>query len=317
MDDLQTLLVQFGAPLVFLNVLLEQAGLPIPAYPLLIVAGALAAQGQLSWTLVLLATVAASLLADTVWYLAGRRHGYRLLSLICRISLSQDSCIRQSQTRYQQIGTRVLLVAKFLPGAGALSTVLAGLTRAPYRQFAFYDVAGTLIWAGSAVLLGAIFHPIVATIIQAIDEYGWVGFAFLASLLALYVLYRLVQRVRITRFLRAIPRLPVDQLAEWNESGRRHVVLDVRAAPAPDPLPGSIPVDLKTPLASLDLGAEDTDIVVYCSCPNEISAALLAMKLRAAGYKHTWALLGGHDAWLAYREQPDSIMTHSLPEQQA
>jgi rhodanese-related sulfurtransferase len=165
------------------------------------------------------------------------------------------------------------------------------------------------------VILGALFHPIVANIIAAINQYGWVGLLFLVTLFALYVLYRLVQRVRVTRFLRGIPRLAIDELAGWNEEGRSHVVLDVRPAPAENPLPGALSVDLRTPVAELNLGHKDTDIVVYCACPNEISAALLAMKLREAGYPNTWALLGGHDAWLSYRENTDSPMMQPVPEQ--
>ncbi|MDX3906654.1 MAG: DedA family protein/thiosulfate sulfurtransferase GlpE [Pigmentiphaga sp.] len=315
MDDLQTLLVLYGAWLVFFNVLLEQAGLPIPAYPLLVVAGALAAQGELSWPLVLLGTTAACVLADSAWYLAGQRYGARLLSTVCRISLSPDSCIRQTQGRYSQVGPRLLLVAKFLPGAGALTTVMAGLTRAPYRVFAGYEIAGTLIWAGSAVLLGAVFHPLVADILQAIDEYGRMGLLFLGTLLGLYIAYRIFQRWRIVKYLRTVPRLSVDELIEWEQAGRKPVLLDVRPAPAQDPLPGALPVDLHARIADLELGPPDTPIVVYCACPNEISAALLAMRLRTAGYADTWALLGGHDAWRAYREAPDSALAAPLTEQ--
>jgi len=312
--DLQTLLVLYGAWLVFFNVLLEQAGLPIPAYPLLVVAGALAAQDQLSWPLILTGTVAASLIADSAWYAAGQRHGARLLSTICRISLSQDSCIRQTQSRYLQVGPRLLLVAKFLPGAGALSTVMAGLTRAPYRTFIGYEIAGTLIWGGSAVLLGAVFHPVVADILLAIDQYGQMGILFLGTLLALYIAYRLVQRWRVIKYLRTVPRLAVDELASWERAGRWPVVLDVRPQPD-DPLPGAIAVDIHAPLDGLELGPYDTDIVVYCACPNEISAAMLATKLRAAGYTNTWALLGGHDAWQAYRETPESPLASPATEQ--
>ena len=125
MQDIQLLLEQYGAWLVFGNVLIEQAGLPVPAYPMLIAAGALA--GTAGWLAPWIAATLACLLADSLWYLAGRRYGSRLLawSASCR---SQDSCIRQTQRLYLRVGVRALLVCKFLPGAGALSTVMAGLT---------------------------------------------------------------------------------------------------------------------------------------------------------------------------------------------
>lgn len=308
MSDLHTLLALHGALLIFANVLLEQGGLPIPAYPLLVVAGALAAQGQLSWPLVLAAAVAACLIADTAWYFAGRRYGARLLRTVCRVSLSQDSCIRQTQSLYLTAGPRLLLVAKFLPGAGALSTVMAGLTRAPYRVFAGYDVTGALIWAGSAVLLGVLFHPLVADILEALTQYGRMSVLFLATLLAAYVAYRVFLRWRVVRDLQAIPRLTLDELLSWQRAGRKIVLLDVRPQPE-DPLPGAIPIDANAAIDKLDLGPRDADIVVYCACPNEISAALVASRLRAAGYANTWALLGGHDAWQAYRETPQSPLS--------
>ncbi|VCU68539.1 Inner membrane protein YohD [Pigmentiphaga humi] len=313
MEDLQTLLVLYGAWLIFANVLLEQAGLPIPAYPLLVMAGALAAAGEVAWPGIAAAAIIACLLADSAWYLAGRRYGGRLLRTVCRVSLSPDSCIRQTQRQYLRAGPRLLLVAKFLPGAGALTTVMAGFTRVPYRVFSGYEIAGSIIWAGSAVLLGALFHELVGDILQAIADYGRVGLLFVGVLLALYVLYRLLQRWRIARFLGQIPRLPVNELAAWRNEGRKAVLLDVRPDPA-DPLPGAIAVDLHDPVDELDLGPEDTDIVVYCACPNEISAALLAMRLRAAGYPNTWALQGGHDAWQAYREHPDTVLPSPVTE---
>ncbi|MFO6085450.1 hypothetical protein ACLBTQ_11525, partial [Pseudomonas aeruginosa] len=93
MRELQPLLENHGLLLLFLNVLCEQAGLPIPAYPALIVAGALAMQGVgAPLGVVLLVVVLACLLADVAWYLAGRRYGGFLLRSICKVSLSQDSC---------------------------------------------------------------------------------------------------------------------------------------------------------------------------------------------------------------------------------
>ena len=90
MDTLLALIQQYGLAFVFVNVLLLQAGLPVPAYPTLIITGALAAKGGAPlWALVLVAIVAA-LIADMIWYTAGRRFGTGVLKTICRISLSPD-----------------------------------------------------------------------------------------------------------------------------------------------------------------------------------------------------------------------------------
>ncbi len=296
MDDLQTLLVLYGAWLVFFNVLLEQAGLPIPAYPLLVVSGALAAQGELSWAWVLVSTVLACLIADTGWYAAGQRYGAGLLNTVCRISISPDSCIRQTQKRYLQVGPRLLLIAKFLPGAGALSTVMAGFMGTPYSRFLGYDVAGSLIWSGSAVLIGAIFHRLVSEILTAIDRYTQTGLLFLAVILGVYVLFRILQRRLLLKRLTGIPRLPAEELMAWHRQGKKALLLDVRTM-ALDPIPGAIQVDIHAPLDGLPAENPAEPIVIYCSCPNEVSAALLALRLRAAGYTGIWALSGGYEAW--------------------
>src|SRR5436309_14448683 len=110
------LIAQYGLTFVFVNVLLEQLGLPIPAAPTLIVAGALSVRGGLRLVDVLAVSVAASLLADSLWYLLGRRLGPGVLKTLCRISLSPASCVRQTSAAFERWGMPSLLVAKFIPG---------------------------------------------------------------------------------------------------------------------------------------------------------------------------------------------------------
>lgn len=302
MQDIQLLLEQYGAWLVFGNVLIEQAGLPVPAYPMLIAAGALA--GTAGWLAPWIAATLACLLADSLWYLAGRRYGSRLLGVVCKLSLSQDSCIRQTQRLYLRVGVRALLVCKFLPGAGALSTVMAGLTGTGLRRFLLYDLVGAMIWAGSALLLGGLFHGVVNDVLDLLANYGAMGLGLLAALLALYIVVRALRRWVLVRKLRVIPRLSVDELMRWRQDGRQALVFDVRPEAQRDAqrIPGAIAVDLRAPLPPLEVDAQDADIVVYCACPNEVSAAMLARRLRAAGYRRTWALRGGYEAWARHAQ---------------
>ncbi|ANY14445.1 VTT domain-containing protein [Bordetella pseudohinzii] len=301
MHDILSLLAQYGGWLVFFNVLTEQAGLPVPAYPLLVAAGAMSA-GPGGWLLAWLLAALACVLADTAWYLAGRRYGGRLLGLVCKLSLSRDSCIRQTQGLYLRVGPRSLLVSKFLPGAGALATIMAGLTGTPYRRFLGYQLAGSLLWAGSALLLGALFRGIVTDILDALDRYGVMGLALLAGLLALYLAVKALRRMILVRSLRVVPRLSLEELLRWQADGRPMVMIDVRPEGQREAqrIPGAIAVDVRAPLETLRL--PEASIVVYCACPNEISAARLAARLRAAGFVDTWALAGGYEAWLR-REQ--------------
>lgn len=301
MHDILSLLAQYGGWLVFFNVLTEQAGLPVPAYPLLVAAGAMSA-GPGDWLLAWLLAALACALADTAWYLAGRRYGGRLLGLVCKLSLSRDSCIRQTQGLYLRVGPRSLLVSKFLPGAGALATIMAGLTGTPYRRFLAYQLAGSLLWAGSGLLLGALFRGIVTDVLDALGHYGVMGLGMLAGLLALYLAAKALRRMILVRSLRVVPRLSLEEMLRWQADGRPMVMIDVRPEGQREAqrIPGAIALDVRAPLETLQL--PEARIVVYCACPNEISAARLAARLRAAGFVDTWALAGGYEAWLR-REQ--------------
>jgi membrane protein DedA with SNARE-associated domain/rhodanese-related sulfurtransferase len=308
--DLQTLLVTYGVLLVFLNVLLGQAGLPIPAYPMLVVAGALSAQGRISGLGALLACTLACIAADTGWYWAGHRYGGRLLGTICRLSLSPDSCIRQTQQRYLATGPRLLLVAKFLPGAGALSTVMAGWSGTRYRRFVGYDLAGSMIWGGTALALGMAFHRQVGRVLDALDRYGRLGLLVALAALAAYMLWRWAQRRLLLRRLRDIPRMGIDEWAERTARGDAVVLVDVRPQ-ADDRIPGARVHDPRHALDALVDGLpSDRGIVVYCACPNEISAAILVERLHAAGFHDAWALRGGYDAW---RESQDAAGAAAAP----
>src|SRR5262245_31194233 len=129
MTRLVAYIIRYGVPLVFLNVLAEQLGAPIPAVPALVVAGALTRTGQMSSTHLLLGAVLASLIADYVWYELGRRFGYRILRTLCRISLSPDSCVRDTEARFERWGLKSLLIAKFIPGFSTVAPPLAGAAR--------------------------------------------------------------------------------------------------------------------------------------------------------------------------------------------
>lgn len=306
MGELQALLEQHGLTLVFLNVLVEQAGLPVPAYPILLVAGALGMAGTgPSIGAVLAAVVAACLIADSLWYIAGRRLGQPMLRTICRVSLSQDSCIRQTQSLYLRLGPRSLLFAKLLPGAGALSTAMAGMTATPFAVFLFYDALGAVIWAGAGLAMGAAFSDAIDTVLARFSDYGHIAMLVLAAALGLFIAWRWWRRVRLLRRTRRIPRMTVAELESRRAAGALPLVLDVRmsGSGAMERIAGALAVDPESPFDHLDDSHRVSDIVIYCACPNEMSAALLAERLRLAGYPNTWALAGGYEAWKRLQEE--------------
>ncbi|QRY79087.1 VTT domain-containing protein [Pseudomonas sp. PDNC002] len=300
MHELQPLIQQHGLTLLFFNVLLEQLGLPIPAYPALIVAGALALQGSgVPLGEALAVAVCACLIADLIWFCAGRRFGGFMLRSVCKVSLSPDSCIRQSQSLYLRIGPRALLISRFLPGASALTTTMAGMMRTPLPRFLAYDCAGAALWAGSALMLGSIFSSAVDRVLGWLTQYASVGIAALLGAFALFIAWKLWQRANLLRRTSRIPRISVDELRARLDAGKPPLILDVRAQFDDEAIPGSIAFNIDAPLDELRGSLGDRDVVIYCACPRELSAAMLAERLNASGHARTWALSGGLDAWRA------------------
>src|SRR5882724_10295717 len=164
--------VRYGVTLVFLNVFAEQIGAPIPAVPALVIAGALTRDGRMSSTHVLIAAVVASLIADLIWFELGRRFGYRILRTLCRISLSPDSCVRETEARFERWGLKSLLIAKFIPGFSTVAPPLAGAAGRSTLAFVIYDGVGALIWAGSAVAAGRAFHTAIDRVLSALESLG-------------------------------------------------------------------------------------------------------------------------------------------------
>jgi membrane protein DedA with SNARE-associated domain/rhodanese-related sulfurtransferase len=301
MQQLVSLLEQYGLTFVFVHVLAEQAGVPLPAYPTLIVAGALIAHANYGVSELLFAAVAASMLADLAWYFAGARLGRPVLRTLCRISLSPDSCVRQTESIYFRWGAPSLLVAKFIPGFAAVATALAGSVRTRLWVFLLFDGLGALLWAGLAVGLGVAFQNAVNEVIDVLEQLGKWGLLAIVAAFALIVALKWWQRRRFYRQLR-MARISVEELRDLLERGDLPLILDVRSPllQAQDGrIPGAIPVDAQTfGETPPDLSA-DGEVIVYCACPNEASAALIAKRLMRQGYSRVRPLHGGIDAWIA------------------
>jgi membrane protein DedA with SNARE-associated domain/rhodanese-related sulfurtransferase len=296
--DLLALLTRWGILLVFGSVLLEHGGFPIPAAPLLVAAGALAEAGAMQPERVLLAALCASLIADHVWFLTGRRYGRRLLAGICRLSLSPDTCVRKTDDLVARHGAPLLLVAKFIPGVSAVAVPTVGAMGLPYRRFLLFDALGCLAWAGAYVGGGMIFSREVGRAIEGMGVIGGWSLLVVAALFALYIAWKVEHRRRLRKLYRLVrisPREMTQLLAEEDV-----LVLDARSKLAreadPRSLPRSIAVDHDNVFDLLPEGARDRTIVTFCTCPNEASAALLADLLIRAGYPRVRVLSGGTDA---------------------
>lgn len=306
MSHLAHLVQTYGLLLVFGIVLLEQIGLPIPAFPVLIVAGALARDGHANWALCLLASVLACLASDYFWFRAGRFYGKRILRLLCRISLSPDSCVSQTEDNFNRFGPKSLVVAKFIPGFNTVAPPLAGALGTTTPRFLWLSVAGGLLWSVVGLGLGMVFHNSVDDVLDVLENMGTRALQVLALLLALFVLYKYIERRRLLRAL-DVPRITVEELKGLIEGGHEPVVVDARGVTARQldaSIPGALvyfdgkPDEL---MAALD---KDRHIVIYCSCPNDITAAQVAKEFLANGFHRARPLKGGLDAWNAQQGAP-------------
>jgi membrane protein DedA with SNARE-associated domain len=299
--EILALMAQYGVLLVFLNVLVTQLGAPIPAVPTLVVAGSLAAAGGpllLAGTMAVV--VGGCLLGDSAWYAAGRRYGARVMRLLCRISLSPDSCVQRSELRFQRWRGQVLLIAKFVPGLSTVGSSLVGAMGLRWPLFVLFDGLGSLMWAALWTGLGYAFAAQVDRLLSAVADAGALALQWLLVLLALYVLARWVQRRRLLHALR-MARITVDELHRAMNAERAPVVVDVRPEASRQldtrVVPGALLVDAQGIDRTVHDIPFDRELVLYCNCPNEVSAARVAKVLMAQGYRHVRPLLGGLEAW--------------------
>lgn len=301
---LRDLVAQYGPLLVFANVLAAAIGLPVPAMPTLVLFGAMAAMhpamiGSQVVTVVALSVLGA-LIGDTVWYVAGRRYGGATLKTICRLSLSRDSCVRKTERFFGRYGVRVLAVARFIPGLSLVSVPMAGALGTRYRTFAGYDALGAALWTIVALGAGLVFYRQIDWLFAGASRLGRAVLLVIVALLALYAAVRWMRRRALIRQL-ASARIGVDELERLLRDPSAPVVLDVRSAEHrkldPFTIPGAQFADerhIDDIVARYPLTQK---FVVYCSCPNEVTAALMARRLLDAGFTDALPLRGGLDAW--------------------
>ncbi len=295
-------LISYGLPLVFGAVLVEQMGLPLPALPWLLGAGALSAAGKFSLPLVLAVTVTACLIADAFWFYLGRYRGNQVLGLLCRISLEPDSCVRRTQNMFTRYGLRGVLIAKFVPGLNTVAPPLAGMSGMSAGRFLFVDGLGSVFYAGCLLSIGYLFHDQIEQIAMAFASLGGNALLMLFAALAAYIAFRFWQRQHLLRELR-MARITVEELRRKQESGEEVVILDLRSSAELDYDPSLISGARHVSMDEMEKYEgklpRDRDIVVYCSCPNEVSSARIARLLQRRGFSRVRPLKGGLDAWRA------------------
>jgi len=293
-------LAQYGYWVLFLGVLCEQLGLPLPAMPILLGMGALAADGQFTLSTCVLLAMLASVIADTVWYRLGRRNGQSVLKLLCRISLEPDTCVSVAKDWFRRTGDATLLFAKFIPAFSTVATAMAGVNQMPLLRFLVLDGLGSAAWAGIYLWAGFVFGTRLERLLSPMKELGLTAGLGLALLLAAYIAWKWWWRYRMVRRLRATRMTPADLLSLMR-AGEALTVLDLRRG-AEIASSGKIPGAAQIPVLDLDARhheiPRDRQIVLYCICPNEATSAKVAMQLERKGIRNVRLLEGGYEAWV-------------------
>lgn len=299
MNWLIHLLEIYGLWVVFIIMLLQSIGLPLPAYPFLLVAAALMQPTIYNAAFLILIGSAGTLIGDFVLFAAGRRYGTSVLGRLCKISISPDTCVSRTGNLFGRYGASVLTFVKFIPGLSTLAPVIAGAYAMPITIFSIFSSIAALIYLGLAVTLGVIFRNAIGNVVSTLQEYGRLGGLIVIVLLAFYLFLKWFQRYRLLKQFQ-MDRVTVEDLNALMVTEPHMIILDAR----PDDqrsidgyIPGSVPIDENNLDHIVNLYSKHNEVVIYCSCPNEITAAKFAQKLRQAGFKRIRPLLGGLNEW--------------------
>jgi membrane protein DedA with SNARE-associated domain len=268
MTEMLEFVVHYGYALLFVWVLIEQAGLPIPATPLLLAAGALAGQGRMHLALAMLVPALASLCSDAFWYFFGKRRGAVVLNLLCRIALEPDSCVRRTETTFTRYGARTLLICKFVPGLNTAAPTLSGMVGVDFPRFVLFDFLGALLWTGAYAGLGFLFSKQLDLIAADASRFGGSLLVLFVAAVIAYVFYRWNERRRFIEQVKG-DRITPDELKHKLESGEPLTIIDLRhpldRLTDPRTLPHALQISPEELEARQGEIARDGEIVLFCT----------------------------------------------------
>jgi membrane protein DedA with SNARE-associated domain len=258
-------LLRHGYPLLFVAVLVEQLGAPIPSAPILLAMGALIGTEKYSWTGALVLSVVACLVADGAWYGLGRRRGSPVLKWLCRISLEPDSCVSSTRFWFKRLGGWALVIAKFVPGLSTVAPPMAGLSRMPWWKFLGADGLGGFLWAGAFLLLGHVFRKQLDDVAAYAGRLGGWLIVVLGGALAIWICWKYYQRRKFIRSLRVARIQPEDLKQKLKDV----FILDLRTVEEVQSdgakIPGALWFDRKELEARHEEIPRDRDVILYCT----------------------------------------------------
>jgi membrane protein DedA with SNARE-associated domain/rhodanese-related sulfurtransferase len=299
------LFVKYAYLILFVWVLVEQLGIPIPSIPLLLTAGTLSSTHKMSAFMALLCVLAACMISDSMWYLLGRSYGNKVLKLLCRFSLEASTCVTKTEGYFTKRGPVTLLFAKFVPGLSTVAAPIAGQTGMAFGRFLLYDLAGSVIWAETYLLAGRFFGDIAKKSAPFLHLLGHFAGALFVLMVVGFFVYRVVKQRRFLASVRKMRLEPEQLMAMIDEAeqtgGCAPFIVDLRHPldylPDPRVLPGAVRVGPAELALHSDRIPRDRDVILYCTCPSEETSAKVAMQLHKMGVNRVRPLRGGFDGW--------------------
>ncbi|MCU1262397.1 MAG: hypothetical protein JWO80_5282 [Bryobacterales bacterium] len=269
MKETLEFVLRHGYLILFLSVLVEQMGLPLPSIPILLAIGALSASGAFVYPVALLFAVTASLIADSIWYWMGVYRGSAILKLLCKISLEPDSCVRRTENMFVRYGAPGLLFSKFLPGLSTAAAPLAGMFRMNILKFTLADGLGALIWATAYSGLGYVFHDQLEDLAEHAAKTGSRLAGLIIVGVASYLAWKYIERRRFYRELR-IARITPEELRLMLDRGETVTVIDLRNAlewseDGALKLPGAMNITFEELENRMHEIPTDRDVILYCT----------------------------------------------------
>jgi len=280
--------------------LVEQLGIPLPATPILLAAGALSAEGQISFSLALASGVFAALSADVSWFLIGRRYGHHVLRLLCKMSMEPTICVRRTQDSFGRRREVTLMIAKFVPGLATLAPPVAGQNGMGIGRFLLFDGIGATAWVATLLTIGRLFGDALKRDPSLLNWAGRFSGALLVLGILIFFAGRVIRRRMVLKEL-AAARLEPEDLKRQLDAGESVYIVDLRhpleLLPDPFTLPGALHISPEAlALRHVEI-PRDRDIVLFCTCPSEATAAKTAMTLQKLGISRVRPLRGGFDEW--------------------
>jgi membrane-associated protein len=173
--DVGHLVETFGYPLLFLAVMAESSGVPIPGETALITAAVLASQGKLEIELVIAIAAVAAIVGDNIGYQIGRKGGRWILERPGRFARQRQQVLVLGEPFFAKHGPKAVFFGRFLLGLRVWASWLAGATRMHWRSFAIWNALGGICWATGIGLLAYFLGTAAGNAVSTFGLYGLLG----------------------------------------------------------------------------------------------------------------------------------------------